>query len=929
MDSRLFFTIVRHIKTVAILTFLCVFFCVLTGCTYTPIESDEDPLENENVLKIDIEIENYQYEVGVNVKIPFQVNDGEDKHYIDGYKFEFVNNSASATGSWVKRNDGSNLYDYFVVATKEGQTDFIATYQYKNGKKYSSDKITLIFEYTKISTVDELIAIANTSKNYKLVNDIDLKSYANWAPITGFKGKLYGQNFAIDNLKITSSNGDNVGLFSSLEGEVYDLIMRNVEINLSSAYQNVGALAGSSSKNIHNVRVTGKVDAPFYKNVGGLVGLVKSGSITQNSNASEITGLDYVGGLFGKVEKGYTTFTNNLNIGSIEGKGMVGGIAGFIDISQLKTIDSNLNEGTINATGNDVGGLVGQLGATISGYQSGLVISFNNNENKGIVETTGSYVGGLIGRQLTKNTSTTSSSNQLYLTVVSAKNSGSVTGDSYVGGVIGFGSHLSALSLSQNTASITGTTYVGGYVGRSSHVIITGAINDQTITGTTYVGGIAGYAKQITDSTNTGDILSLGVTFDGSTPIAYVGGLVGYGFGITNSTNDADIRVDTQGVYVGGLAGAINTNNLPTLDGNTNKGDISSTGNYVGGLYGGMTASIESYDTKQVAIITNNTNQGSVSSTGNYVGGIVGYQISNNSSTSGLSYQNFTSIMNSTNTGTITGMSYVGGMIGYGKYIKDMHYNSNTGNITGQHYVGGYAGKAEQAYISQVQNTVNITGSTYVGGIAGYARIIENAENLGNINSIGVQIEGTIAVSYVGGIAGYVFGISNSTNHSDISITTQGAYVGGLVGYINASELPTITRNLNKGKVESNGDFVGGIVGAIMSSTKSYDSNQTISFSYNENQNHITSTGDYVGGLIGYQKSSNSSTTSITYQQFINISNSINSGNVTGDLYVGGILGYGTYTFGATSIWNTNINEGSISGNNHVGNQYGYIKNTK
>lgn len=929
MDSRTFFIFFAHRKVVVFFFYLFVAFFVLYGCTFTPIpKNNPDPtIEVENT--IDIELDHFDYAVDEKVLLIFKVNDNQEKHYIDYYSFNYENNTALASGEWIKRNDGSNLYDYHITATVEGQTDFKVSYQYKSGDIYTSETISLTFEYKKISNADDLLLLNDSRKSFKLSNDIDLSEFSSWTPISGFSGKLYGNNFAIENLHITSSTGDNVGLFSILEGEVYDLILRDVEINLSNAYNNVGALAGTSLNTLNNIRVTGVVNAPSYKNVGGLVGVAKSVTLTNNSSACSVTGLDYVGGLFGRVEKEFTTLKDNLNIGMVQGNTGVGGISGYIDTSNKQTIDHNINEGSIRGLGNDVGGVVGLVGGSISSYKDSQVAYFTNNENKGVISSQGNHVGGLVGRHNTKNTSTSTQSYQLYLSITSANNSGNVTGNDFVGGVIGFGTFVSNLTLSNNLGSITGSTYVGGYVGKAAHIIISGLVNEQQITGTSYVGGIAGYANRITDSTNHGLIQSTGVTFEGSLGISYVGGIAGYAFGMSDCINTMDLSITTQGAYVGGLAGAININSLPTLDGNTNEGNIYSTGQYVGGLYGSLLGNISSYSNNQVSLISNNTNNGNVTSTNDYVGGLIGYQYTQNTNTGTLSYQLYASIMNSENNGVIQGKSYAGGLLGYGRFIKDVHYNKNTANVSGENYVGGFIGRADHSYINQAINNSVITGKSYVGGIAGYAKQIDNARNLGEIISTGVTIEGSLPVAYVGGIAGYVYGLKNSVNESDITVTTQGAYVGGLVGVINGVNLPEISGNSNKGDVTSNFNYVGGLAGAIIGTISSYNNNQNIILTNNQNEGNITTTGDYVGGLIGYQKSSNTSTSTLSYQLFINISNSNNSGHVSGNDYVGGILGYGTFVFGATSIWDTNISGGTITGTTHFGNKYGYIKTTK
>ena len=112
---------------------------------------------------------------------------------------------------------------------------------------------------------------------YKLANNIDCTDTVNWNSGAGFEpigsltgyftGALNGNNKVIYGLY--HNGGNEVGLFGVIGemGQVYDLGLKNVNINSNS---NVGALAGISAGTITNSYSTGNVMGGNY--VGGLVG---------------------------------------------------------------------------------------------------------------------------------------------------------------------------------------------------------------------------------------------------------------------------------------------------------------------------------------------------------------------------------------------------------------------------------------------------------------------------------------------------------------------------------------------------------------------------------------------------------------------------------------------------------------------------------
>ena len=135
--------------------------------------------------------------------------------------------------------------------------------------------------YTLIKTAQDLDNIRNNlSGKYILMNDIDLSSYSNWDPIgeidphtgagTGFTGILDGNGHVVKNLTITSSSKDSVGLFGligdpsgNIKGEVKNLGIENVDININTNKDGVGiaagALAGASCCEISNCYSTGNI----------------------------------------------------------------------------------------------------------------------------------------------------------------------------------------------------------------------------------------------------------------------------------------------------------------------------------------------------------------------------------------------------------------------------------------------------------------------------------------------------------------------------------------------------------------------------------------------------------------------------------------------------------------------------------------------
>ncbi|MCK9310274.1 MAG: InlB B-repeat-containing protein [Candidatus Cloacimonetes bacterium] len=192
---------------------------------------------------------------------------------------------------------------------------------------------------------------------------------------------------------------------------------------------------------------------------------------------------------------------------------------------------------------------------------------------------------------------------------------------------------------------------------------------------------------------------------------------------------------------------------------------------------------------------------------------------------------------------------------------------------------------------------INITTSQTYIGLFGY-----NEGTLKNIvlDQLTINVTGAIEQNLYGaGLVGYNEGlIDDITNLTgNIYIKARGgatAYVGGIVGYQNTSiELSYLHNDfMIEGDLATS---VGGLVG--------YGSTITISNSYNSG---AVSGSRRVGGLVG----SGSTAT---------ISSSYNSGSVSGSYSVGGLVGEGF-----TTTISGSYNSGAVSGSNQVGGLVGH-----
>lgn len=558
-----------------------------------------------------------------------------------------------------------------------------------------------VFGREQIGGVVGYITTVRSNTTYSLPNNKNLADVTGTNSVGGLFGQIYG---FYERYSYTDYNAFFEMSVSTNEGRV----------SASTTGNYTGGLVGKATKLVTITTCENKSDISGGNYVGGFVGYAPDTTIKANGtkNNNTITGKGVVGGFAGEcgivegavnngeivstgvfVEegksrayvggiagycRGMVDCTNNADI-TVENNGdFVGGVAGYVLVSEDGYLRDCTNNGSVSAS-NYVGGLAGYITCP----RGSITYEISNCTNKGAI-LGNECVGGLFGEVYGTYERYSYSDYYSYFKFSLLTNEGQVEGSetgNYVGGLAGKGNYVSLITTCDNKADVIGGNYVGGFVGYSpdTNIKATGTKNNCAVTGKTYVGGFAGYAGVIEYAENNGQITALGVDESGHT---YIGGVAGYCTGVIGCVNNADIST-RNGVYVGGIAGYIYVSLENTIHDNANNGSITGN-NYVGGILGYATCP-RSNTTYSIA---NNQNRGAV--TGNcYVSGIAGYVRAFYERYSYSDYNSYFQITSCINDGDVAGNSYVGGICGGYERLKTdanlMDTNTTTvGNKLGQ-----------------------------------------------------------------------------------------------------------------------------------------------------------------------------------------------------------------------------------------------------
>ena len=244
----------------------------------------------------------------------------------------------------------------------------------------NSDGYYLIDSGEKLSWFSQCVNSGNTTIKALQTADIDLGN-RKFMPIgtaeNVFKGVYDGNGFEIKNLFIDNEDEGN-GLFGYVGTSVTITTERDsfgniyytknytpaeinkvvlVDANIKGG-KNTGAIAGYSDGGyIYECQVNGTVTG-YSSNVGGIVGYNKMGYIVNCLNNGEVTAATLrVGGIAG-YNYSNSYIIGCCNMGNVSGDSYVGGIAGT---NSGSIISHSYGKGTVSATTNICGGLVGYV----------------------------------------------------------------------------------------------------------------------------------------------------------------------------------------------------------------------------------------------------------------------------------------------------------------------------------------------------------------------------------------------------------------------------------------------------------------------------------------------------------------------------------------------------------------------------------------
>ncbi len=519
------------------------------------------------------------------------------------------------------------------------------------------------------------------------------------------------------------------------------------------------------------------------------------------------------------------------------------------------------------------------------------------------------YVGGLVGHNH-------------YGQVSDSYSSGSVTGDSSVGCLVGLNG--GTVSNSYATRSVTGISGVGGLVGVNDGpgglpgqpaAKVVGSYSVGVVTGDDSVGGLVGLNRGlVVDSYSSGAV----------TGSRYVGGLVGRNFiwsKATGSHSTGNVKGDED---VGGLVGYNYHGTVSDSHATGSATGVSSVGGLVGRNSG--------------AVVSNSYSRGSVIG-GESIGGLIGVNVRAEISNAHYNYHEV--LLNEQSVITVgamfgedfeewlangmfldvderllqeDGYYQIDGLADFKQLLvfgqdpalkfrltEDLDLSEHS-NLYIPYFAGEFDGNGHEisnlsfgfGFVSNVGllghlardgkvtglsvANVDIIGHVYVGGLVGQNRggAVDSSLAAGNVTG----------TEYVGGLVGANIGVSSTvTNSCAIASVTGDVHVGGLVGH----NLEAYVRESHSSGTVVGRSNVGGLAG--------HSAFSTIRSSYSTGS---VAGDEYVGGLVGQ----------IRYRRIVD---SYSTGSVTGDEYVGGLVGFNDRGAVTDSFWDVEVSEIGVS----------------
>lgn len=567
------------------------------------------------------------------------------------------------------------------------------------------------------------------------------------------------------------------GIAGGLGGNINEAIQahqqESVSVTTNRSYvvgnECVGGIVGHNtagvmlSNCINNGVVAGtqKDNGDGGRYVGGIVGYNANGATIHNCASylsdygSSIFNMivndwdaksDYVGGIAG-YNNGFIEFTKDseaITVKSVSsivvGNNYVGGIAGFNDVQATLDVNYTLIGGQIYAYETCAGGAFG-FNASENVARQSLTVKPRSVQGK-------YFVGGVMGANvLAIDKNTTISGLRAEITL------GTITGEAFTGGVIGYQRTYDAdqlnYKLDTNEDGIRAAVEAAQNSTSSSDRLLPG-MNENNIP-TAVMASKNSYTLTISTEGNTDDSLTVNTNNIPIQTVMYSGGVLGY--------CDKGSKIEIK-----------NCKNTGSITFASDLLEKDSTGGIKLGKYA-ASGEIPELLTKDASELKMH-----------FIGGITGVNLQNET------------ITHCANTGSLSGFTGIGGVVGLNAgTVKNCELSEHFGNVALE-YVGGIVGiNSNGGTISKCTTDAGktISGNNHLGGITGWN--LKGGTLTGNENYATVNASGKDNSDYaaVGGIAGQNSGTivlqkDSSTKSRSVS-GAKGAGVGGLVG-INESD---------------------------------------------------------------------------------------------------------------------------------------------
>ena len=596
----------------------------------------------------------------------------------------------------------------------------------------------------------------------------------------------------------------------------------SLTIKNSKNYGTISA-SGDSPSDLGGLvgKATGAVD--FYNNEnrgtlknnnvtgGGMIGWLDNGSNTTkiencNNYGSISTGGDFAGGIIGADDgTGFGTVSNAHNFGAITGGRYAGGIVGRTR-RQMKLLNCvNESSATITTTTNDKDRADTCAGGIIGKNQDARQVVIENCTNNGSVKASRDYAGGIMGYLDASNSGAT---------FKNCVNNGSVkngvsAGAWYAGGILAASGNDNPVTFEncRNNVDVgNATNYTGGITGYvKGPLTMKNSVNTGNISGAQFTAGLCAWIEddgcEITNCLNTGTVSTNGQS-NGAGILSTVKSQANNPtWKITNCVNTGDIKNGASAI--GGILGYMGYTDKPgtvIISDCINKGNMAVSGNDVGGIVGNLNSHGSSTQHHKYINCYNygNISSNSGSTDGVFVGGIVGKEY-------GFAEFNGCRNYGTVNASSTSANSISGGICGWIEDdISSFADCINYGNVTAKNNIGGILGEVSNAYngttfsFTKCGNYGDLSATTNnfadMGGIVGKLWAKERTVKIymskcfnGNGN------DGRIAsVSYKAKNAGGLFGevnqqavIADSYNNASSIISSTNA--GGLIGTNNGN----------------------------------------------------------------------------------------------------------------------------------------------